>query len=221
MTYYLYKITNNLNGKFYVGVHKTTNPNDDYFGSGKILNRAIDKYGIENFSKEILEYFDNTKEMFSKEKEIVNEEFVSRSDTYNLRIGGSGGFDYVNKITSSKTKSKAGKLGRQVGKERGTLKTKFTKEDCEKGQQVLKELRQNPEWKEDELSRLRKLRKKANTLEAKKKRRDTFKEINHQQGKRNSQYGTMWITNNLSNRKIKKDEQIPPGWKKGRILSLG
>ena len=216
MIYYLYKITNNINGKFYVGVHKTKNANDEYFGSGKYLNHAINKYGFENFTKEIIEYFNNTKEMFAKEKEIVNEEFVKRTDTYNLKTGGFGGFDYVNKVTSREQKSKAGKLGRQVGKERGTLKTTFTKDEQEKALKRLDELRQNPKWKEDELSRLRKLRKKANTTEAKKKRKETFKEINHQQGDRNSQYGTMWITNGISNKKIKNNLPIPNGWKKGR-----
>jgi group I intron endonuclease len=65
-------------------------------GSGKILNRAIDKYGIENFKKDILEYFDTAQEMFDKEKELVNDEFLLREDVYNIRRGGFGGFDYIN-----------------------------------------------------------------------------------------------------------------------------
>ena len=35
--------------------------------------------------------------MYAKEKEIVTEEFILREDTYNLRRGGYGGFDYINK----------------------------------------------------------------------------------------------------------------------------
>ena len=53
MYFYLYQIINKLNDKIYVGVHKTDNLNDGYMGSGKILNRAIKKYGVENFEKDI------------------------------------------------------------------------------------------------------------------------------------------------------------------------
>lgn len=98
MFYYLYEIRNKINGKIYVGVHKTKNINDGYMGSGKIIKAAIQKHGIENFKKVILETFENAEAMYTKEKEIVNEEFLAREDVYNLRCGGSGGFDYIHKI---------------------------------------------------------------------------------------------------------------------------
>ena len=49
--YTLYKITNLINQKFYIGVHATNNPNDSYMGSGVAITRAIAKHGRENFKK--------------------------------------------------------------------------------------------------------------------------------------------------------------------------
>lgn len=106
MFYYLYKITNLVNNKIYVGVHKTKNLNDGYMGSGKIICSAIKKHGIVNFEKTILKTFDTSEEMYASEKELVTEEFLKREDVYNLRRGGSGGFDYINKSGIVKFKGK-------------------------------------------------------------------------------------------------------------------
>jgi group I intron endonuclease len=74
--------------------------------SGKVILQAIKKYGIQNFSKNILEFFNNEEEMFKREKEIVTEKFLMREDVYNLRRGGTGGFDYINNYNISKFKGK-------------------------------------------------------------------------------------------------------------------
>ena len=52
--YSVYKVTNILNGKYYIGVHKSKDPCDSYMGSGKAIKEAIKKYGKENFVKEML-----------------------------------------------------------------------------------------------------------------------------------------------------------------------
>ena len=90
MFYIIYKITNKINKKIYIGKHKTNNIKDNYFGSGIALKSAIKKYGIFNFTKEILFIFDNEIDMNNKEKEIVNEKFVKSKNNYNLRNGGNG-----------------------------------------------------------------------------------------------------------------------------------
>ena len=84
MFYTVYKITNLENNKIYIGAHKTSNLEDGYMGSGKYITNAVNKYGVDNFSKEILHILDSEEEMYLKEKEIVNEEFLSRKDVYNL-----------------------------------------------------------------------------------------------------------------------------------------
>lgn len=105
MFYYMYEIRNNLNGKIYVGVHKTNNMNDGYMGSGKIIKNAIKKHGIDNFTKVIIETFENSELMYAKEKQIVSEKFVDRNDTYNLAVGGSGGSILQNRKSWPKGKS--------------------------------------------------------------------------------------------------------------------
>ena len=89
--YYLYSITNKVNGNYYVGIHQTSNINDNYLGSGKKLHYAIKKYGKGNFIKTILQFFDNIDDLLLAEKTIVNEEFIARTDTYNIAIGGGFG----------------------------------------------------------------------------------------------------------------------------------
>lgn len=86
--HYFYKITNNLNGHFYYGVHNTNNLDDGYMGSGTKLQYAYKKYGIENFTKEILKYFDSADEAFEYESEIVNEDLIKSNKCYNIQLGG-------------------------------------------------------------------------------------------------------------------------------------
>ena len=96
MYYLVYLITNTINGKRYIGVHKTLNVDDSYMGSGRYLKNAQKRYGIENFVKTILAVFDNPDDMFNVESTLVNEEFVNRDDTYNISTGGRQPLDYAN-----------------------------------------------------------------------------------------------------------------------------
>ena len=90
MIHTVYQITNVLNGKIYIGVHSTKNINDKYFGSGQALRTAIQKHGKANFQKTILYTFATRKEALDKERELVNTDFVSSEQTYNLVQGGAG-----------------------------------------------------------------------------------------------------------------------------------
>lgn len=89
--YTVYQIVNLVNNKKYIGMHCTNNLEDNYLGSGKIIQKAINKYGKNNFRKEILFIFDNFDDMANKEKEIINEEIIESYEYYNLKTGGEGG----------------------------------------------------------------------------------------------------------------------------------
>jgi len=106
MYYIIYKTTNTVNGKVYIGKHKTKDLNDGYLGSGKLLCRAIEKYGVENFAREIVYLCKTEDDMNAKEREIVTEDFCLREDTYNLCVGGAGGFSYINRLGMNYTYEK-------------------------------------------------------------------------------------------------------------------
>lgn len=91
-----------INNKIYIGVHKT-NPEifDGYIGDNCYINRpstyeqgkykfhrAVKKYGSKNFKRVTISIFDNDDDAFALEADIVNEEFLKRSDVYNTALGG-------------------------------------------------------------------------------------------------------------------------------------
>lgn len=88
--YYLYKITNKINGHYYYGVHSTDNLDDGYMGSGTRLRNAYKKYGIENFEKVILGFYKTLDEVMCAEHDIVTIDEVKNQNCYNLVIGGWG-----------------------------------------------------------------------------------------------------------------------------------
>jgi hypothetical protein len=86
----IYKTTNLINLKVYIGKDTTANPK--YYGSGVILNQAIKKYGIDNFTKEIIDTADNKKDLTEKEKYWIK--YYNSDDReigYNITKGGDGG----------------------------------------------------------------------------------------------------------------------------------
>jgi group I intron endonuclease len=84
----IYKTTNLINGKIYIG--KDKHNNDKYLGSGKILKQAIVKYGKDNFVKEVIEECENEKTWLEREVYWINY-FNSIKEGYNIALGGNGG----------------------------------------------------------------------------------------------------------------------------------
>ena len=90
--HFIYKTTNLLNGKYYIGMHSTDNLNDGYMGSGKRLRYSINKHGKDNHVVEALEFFEDRKKLIAKEKEIVTLNEIAKEKCLNLCVGGEGGF---------------------------------------------------------------------------------------------------------------------------------
>ena len=92
MIFYFYKITNKINRKYYFGVHSTEDINDGYMGSGTVLAKAYKKYGIQNFEKQILKYFQNKQQMYQFEQQVVTLQQVNNKMCYNVVIGGKNAY---------------------------------------------------------------------------------------------------------------------------------
>lgn len=197
---YLYKITNLQNNKIYIGMHSTNNINDGYMGSSKILNQSIRKNGIENFKKEILGYYPDRDSLREAESEIVNEEFIARSDTYNISLGGLGGENY-----------------------RAYLKKKN-----EKFKEVCRKNCAGKIWITDGISTNKRIFPDEEIPENFYKGKTDFKSIKLKNGKRvNSCFSdpnylrsigknSKWITNGKENKKLLEGDILPDGYWYGR-----
>ena len=200
MFYTIYKTTNIINGKYYIGKHQTKDLQDGYMGSGKLLKAAISKYGKENFHKEILHVVQTEKEMDLLEKILVVPDIEI---SYNLCNGGKGGWGFINREKLNNTTYK----GHLIGK-------------------TIKELhRKNKAYHIKAISKLKigimndkfNFTGKKHSLESKDK---ISKGAEKRLGNKNGSFGTCWITNGQVNKKIKKDELdnwLELGYYKGRI----
>lgn len=111
---FLYKTTNLINGKIYIGIRSTNKIEDGYIGCGVTSQSyanaskkyglksafidAVIKYGYENFKREILLFTENKEDSLELEELIVDRNFINSNDNYNIAIGGSGGSRYTTSI---------------------------------------------------------------------------------------------------------------------------
>ncbi len=95
----IYLTTNNINGRQYIGVDTNNDPH--YYGSGKVIKLALNKYSRTNFTKEILEENDDSKYLFEREQYWIDKYDALNSDMfYNLAEGGKGGAGTLNNAES-------------------------------------------------------------------------------------------------------------------------
>lgn len=192
MYFTVYKTTNLINGRIYIGVHKTEDLDDNYLGSGTYLLNAIKKYGRENFSKDIIAICDTEEEMYKLEEDLVCQAFLTFFSTYNIVEGGHGG-------------ASPGLLG--------GIKTKELYKDPNTSRIIKEKI---------SLSLKETIKTNGGFFKSHIHKENSKKNIGEknkiaQKGDKNSQYGTFWITNEVINKKIKLLEEVPRGWRKGRI----
>ena len=170
MFYTIYKITNKVNAKFYIGKHQTKDLDDGYMGSGKLIRAAIKKHGAENFEKEILHIFETEAEMNEAEKSLV----VLNENSYNLCPGGQGGFGYLNSLPEAEER-------RMLAASLGGKSSKGKRNPS--ASERIKKMHREGRFKYDTFTG------KTHSQESKKKISDAMSSHSFQKGEKNSQYG--------------------------------
>lgn len=252
--HYFYKITNLINEHYYYGIHSTNNLNDGYMGSGKRLHYAYKKYGIENFTKEILKTFDTRKEASDYEAEIVTETLVKNENCYNVALGGEIVHTLNCIVVYDKQEKCLKKVHRDilnVNKDKYLIYNKDRLQAFDKVKQewvnikieeyynnlnkYLLYFEKNTIMVKDKNGKCFRVKNDderylngelipigvgyKHTKETLQKQKNTFKKIHHQEGEKNSQYGTCWVYNENGNIKIKKEEledYLKQGYIRGR-----
>jgi hypothetical protein len=198
MKHYVYKITFPGMPWFYYGVH--TENGRDYWGSPKTHKWIWDFY---DYKKQILQFFSTREEADLIEKRIIDY-FLGDKNCLNECSGGKFSLESLRKGALKRNSFPIKESTRE--KHRLNMKRRWSNpKTSEKLRKTcLKNLSkfQEPEVKE----------KRSNSAKT------TFKAIGHQKGNKNSQFGTMWITNGEKNLKIQKNQNIPKGYYPGRIL---
>jgi hypothetical protein len=200
--HFIYRTTNLINGRYYLGMHSTNRIDDGYLGSGKRLYYELNKYGRNNFKFEILEQFTSREKLVQAEISLITEQDVSNSNCLNLKLGGSGGF--------SKEDWEKGQIASSNFMKEQWKDPEYREKMIRVRQEGVKRLHREGKVKHDNF------RGKSHSPETIQKMKESKE--NYGKGANNSQYGTCWITNETENRKIYKGDTIPEGWRLGRKL---
>jgi len=198
--HYIYKTTNNLNGKYYIGMHSTHNLEDGYMGSGKRLWSSMNYHGKDNHSVEILEFCDSREELRKRESEMVTNDLLKEDLCLNLKVGGEGGWHkYANAAFRRKMETDE------------SFRVTFSKRMTETNNKRVQS-GEHKNW-----SHTYSWSGKTFTDEHKsnisKSKSGTYT------GNNNSQYGTCWITKCGEDKKVNVLEltgYLTNGWSKGR-----
>lgn len=193
---YLYRVTNNITHEFYIGSrHSYSDVKSDlwivYFTSSRYVKSLIGQFGKESFTPEIIEIFGNRDSCFLKEQEFISKS-IGNPLCLNKHYFKDAKKVFLHFECTDETKRKISLAN--TGKNRSSIAEEEKRRWTLPG------------------------REKCLLSESKIKRKNTFSKIRHQSGNTNSQYGTIWITDGINNRKHNKESSIPPGWYCGRKM---
>jgi group I intron endonuclease len=142
--YFVYQTLNLINGKIYVGVHTSlVNPKkkfDGYLGKGTYLSKDILKYGKDNFRRTVIKICDSKEEAVELERSIVNTEFLSSANVYNIHRGGAGCVSHSEVSRKIMSVSRKGSGNNMFGKEHSKI-TKSKMSSSHKGKVIDTETR--------------------------------------------------------------------------------
>ena len=220
--HFIYKTTNLLNNKFYVGMHSTDDLGDGYVGSGKRLWYSINKYGLENHKCEILEFLDSRETLKKREAEVINEELLSDPLCMNLKFGGEGGWDHQN--SNSDVQRSKGLSGNEAMTNRHKANDEWSKEFRDKISAANKEQWASGIRVPSSTDHLAKMTTLAQSDSAKAKRKETFKNNGQMLGEKNPMFGKCWVFKReiKENRVINERElatYIDDGWERGKVFT--
>ncbi len=216
--HYIYKITCNVTGKYYIGMHSTSNLYDGYMGSGKRLRFSIRYHGKENHIKEILEYYESREELAKREREIVNLELIKEDLCLNLCVGGDGGRGFTSDEAKKGRVATDNRLLEKYGPNfRTIINLKYHNSMTEDEKIVFGKKIRDGQQKNGYDNKS--FEGKTHSEESKQLMSESSK--GNGIGENNSQYGTCWVTREGVNKKIKKEALetfINNGWIKGRKI---
>lgn len=207
--HYLYKTTCNVTGRWYIGMHSTYNLDDGYMGSGKRLRYSIRKHGVENHTKEIVEFFETREFLVEAEIKAITPEMITDKNCMNLMGGGTGGF-----ISDEQQRHRsicANKALNEKLKFDFEFKEKWL-DKVKKGVQKAVDNGKMKTWK-DNYS----WSGKNHTEETKNKISKKMSEIG------NSQLNTCWVSKGENKKKINVneiDDYLSNGWVRGKISNI-
>lgn len=221
---YIYKLTNIINGKIYIGVHRTDNLDDGYMGSGILLSKAKNKYGVNNFDKEIINFFPTYRDALNAERELVTVDFINEESNYNIKEGGYGNCKWSKKMSEEMSIMRK-KMWSNPDFRKRTITLDFRKQ---RSDNILKWIANNPEKHKEKMEKINqnpvKIAKMAETHRGMERSENAKKNISEgmkvayiKNGPKSKGGGMKYIYDPIEkvSKRIEADGKIPDGWVEG------